>query len=649
MELERRNLTISDSSIFMASGSKAVWSTFTVNKAVKDGYKISGWVYRAVSMIANSASVVPFIVVDKEGTRMEDHPIDILLQNPHPFLTRKQVSTLIILWLQLAGEGYFKKVKDGASVVEIWPISPDRLAPIVSTETGQMISGYEEKGVRGKTKVSSEYTFDNTFSIRLLDPSNPVTGISPLEVAARAVDLDNNQQDWNASTMQNRGVVDGVFTFDRDLTKEQHSTILSMVKEKFSGILNARAPLVVGSNAKYTRLGLNAIEIDYLNSRKFNREEIFIVYGVPPQLAGVQDSMTYDNFGSADRVFWESTLIPLVVDIADQYNLAFAEELGEDYKVIPDTSNVKALKKGEKEKSEIAKAYYEMDVPMSAINKKLELGIEEYEGWDKPKSSKVQVVDEPKTEGRSVVLIKDEYRSAESDTERKDGFSRNMLQPAVEEMLQEQQLKIFSDVDESGMDDLTWTATPTDKWVETFSDISRVVAADFAGTVVVEERGQKLSMDYRNEDVDAEIEAYLEKEKVILNDLKNINATTADKIIIQVQYAIENDLDVAEFKQALIDTGIFSSARARTIADTTIGTFASIGQVSGARSAGATHKIWTTSLTEVRDIHVKRNKEKVGLDSKFSVQVGSVGPRFPLDPDTDASDRINCRCSMTFE
>jgi len=105
---------------------------------------------------------------------------------------------------------------------------------------------------------------------------------------------------------------------------------------------------------------------------------------------------------------------------------------------------------------------------------------------------------------------------------------------------------------------------------------------------------------------------------------------------------------VQQIKDAILDSGVFSPERALRIARTTAGTAASIGQLASATVAGAKTKTWQTSQFEVRDDHSLRQGEMVSLDDRFSPQSFSTGPRYPLDPQSDVGDRVNCRCSMTF-
>jgi len=364
---------------------EATWSSWTTKKAVSDGYKVSGWVYRAVSMIAKHTSSIPWIVEDANGTPISGHPVALLLENPNPEFSRQGFFELMVSWQQLSGLAYAKKVVVGDRVTELWPISPDRLSPIASQSTSRMIDGYEELDQKGVQKKSSEFTSDNTIAFRYTDPSDPIRGIGPLQVAAKAVDVDIEQLNWNKSAMQNRGILDGVFTFDKTLDATAYDTIKQKVKELFGGGSkggNARDIGVIGSNAKYQRLSLTPAEMDFIVSRRFNREEIFIIFGVPPQLAGVQDAATYNNYATSMRIFWELTLIPILDDLKDSLNFHFSDELDSGLSINFDVSGVPSLKQNHREKAEISRIYHNMGVPVKSLNEMFTLGVPEYEGWD---------------------------------------------------------------------------------------------------------------------------------------------------------------------------------------------------------------------------------------------------------------------------
>ena len=380
MKKDKRNMASSVVDVMM--NPTADWTEWTTKNAVEKGYKVSGWVYRAISLISKHISSIPWGVYDSNGTLIEDHPITTLMRNPNPEFSRQDFFELISAWQQLSGEAYIKKVSDDSNAVrEMWPISPDRLTPVIGKGVS-LIDGYEEMTSDGTRKKSTEFTEENIIPLKFLDPANPARGIGPLQVAAKAVDIDLDQLAWNKSAMQNRGILDGVFTFDKMLDATQYSTIKQKIKELFSGPKNARDIGVIGSNAKYQRLSLTPAEMDFITSRRFNREEIFIIFGIPPQLAGVQDASTYNNYATSMRIFWELTLIPILDDLKDTFNFSLQTELGGGLTIGYDVSSIPALKQTHREKAEISRIFHNMGVPVSALNEMFALGVPKYEGWD---------------------------------------------------------------------------------------------------------------------------------------------------------------------------------------------------------------------------------------------------------------------------
>lgn len=642
---KKRNLSSSIDSISVSSD-RAIWSDWTISKAVKEGYKASGWVYKSVSLISRTASVAPFVVKNSENEIEWDHPLTKLLMDPHPYLSRSQFYELLIQWLQLAGNAYLSKADDSRGTRELWPISPDKISPIESKDNSTFVSGYEIINDSGSMQKSSEFTTDNVIHFSMTNPDVPIIGISPLQSCAKAVDSDVAQQDWNVSAMQNRGVVEGVFTFKKQLDETQSTSIMKRIMDKFSGAKNARKPLVIGSDASYTRLSLTAAEMDFLESRKFNRDEIFIVYGIPPQLGGSQESSTYNNFSTAMRIFWESTLIPLLNLMANQFTQSFKEELGEGYYISVDYSVVASLSDNQDEIAKTAKLYYDMGVPFKHINEKFELGVEEYNGWDLSFNGGQST--DNKDEKRELELIPLEKRNIKEETDRRDEIAEGPAQDAYADILKRQGDDVYSAL-EKDENPTSAVLSYKDELVATTTNVYLGVAAEFSNTVVVDTRGERLNFEKRGRLEDEMIEQFLQEEQVILSEVSEIQQTTIDKIFEQIRNASDLGYSYEELRKALDDTGIFSAERALRIGRTEVGTAASIGQTVGAINAGATHKTWKISGLNARQEHLNREGQRIEMNESFSAEGFSFRPRYPVDQRADAGDRINCRCFQTFD
>lgn len=648
MIFDKRNSASSNVNFIRIGNDEMQWSEWEIDKAVKEGYSISGWIFKAINLISKNMITAPFVIKNKDNEIEWEHPTTKLLLNPHPYLSRIQFYELLVQWLQLSGDAFIKKADSTNATIELWPITPDKIMPIESNDNSTFVDGYKTKNSGGVFVRDPTLTTDNIIQLSLTNPAQPLNGISPLQVAAKSVDTDVAQQTWNAAAMQNRGVVEGVFTFKENLDKTQFDNILKRIIDKFSGALNARKPLVIGSQASYTRMSLTSTEMDFLNSRKFNRDEIFVIFGVPPQLGGSEESSTYDNFSSSMRIFWETTIIPLLNLISTAFNNSFQDQIGEGYYVSYDLSDVSALRDNEKDKADISKVYFDMGVPFSQINAKFEIGFEEYEGWDlsyNGKSERKEI--ENKNEERSLKLISFENRSAKSETEKKRKIADGPAADAFAKVLKDQGDAVYKALEKSE-DPIEAVKSFHDDMLSVVTNVTVSVASQFANTVVVDSRGDALNFQKRGSLEDELIEKFLEEENYLLGEVLDIQESAIQIILDQVRNASENGYSVEELRKALDDTGIFSPERAARIARTEVGTAASIGQISAAEMAGADYKTWETAGARTREAHQNRSGEEVGIDERFSQQISLVGPRFPLDPQISASDRINCDCFMTF-
>lgn len=651
---ERRNMAFSPSVLMSMQAARWLWAAddgITVDKAVKDGLKACGWVYRAVTIIARSAAKVPWAVQDIESGEWNDgHRLSKLLDNPCPDLSRLDLFILLHQWQQLTGLAYMYKVKAGNETRELWPISPEQIKPAGSKTRDKLLDGYFERTTGGYAKsLSAMFTRDLVVPFRFIDPSNPLEGISPLRAAARSVDTDVEQQTWNKSAMQNRGVVDTVISYKQEITQDQFDLVVAKLKERMSGSDNARMPFVTGNQADVKRLALSPVEMDFIASRKWNKEEIFTIFGVPMQLVGSEAASTYDNFNTARRVLWELTIIPILDDHADTLNRAFQDELSAGERIWYDTSGITALQDDQERQAKVARQYWDMGVPMDVINERLSLGLDEFPGSGLPWGGR-RSVQATGDESRRLFYLR-ETRDVEAEQNRRDEWAEGDVQSTLFAMLSEQEEGVYVRLDEGqSAADIEEFILRGDGWDANLRNIVEEVATDFAHRITVTRSGADPFAEHRDEFADAfnrELSKYLEKENWLLTEKSNIVQTTATAVLDQIKDGFENGKTVQEIKDAIQDVGAFGPERALRLARTLAGTGASIGQLSAAKVSGATRKTWVTSGFEVRELHQQRGGDTVNIEDPFP-NLGYGAPQYPLDAVLSPADRVNCRCSMTF-
>lgn len=367
-------------SIPLGLSKTALWTNWNSQKAVKEGYKASTYVYACITKRARAVASVPWYVYEQnsDGTwdKVVNHPLELLIDKPNPFMSRSDFMERLIINLDLTGNSIFQKIQVRNTTIELFPLGPDGIRPI--PDDNEFIKAYEYQVGSQKIQIPP----DEILHAMYVDPSNVFWGLAPLQVAAKTVDTDSEALNWNKIALQNRAVTDGTFTFDQPLTRDQWQDARQQIREQHQGSQNARAPWVLGGGAKWQSMSLSPVDMDFIEGRKMTREEICTVFEVPPPIVGILDKANYSNMKEARRVFWLDTIIPLLENVKNILNRSINPEYGQGIEIGFDLSNVEALQENFNEKIDGAQKLWSMGVPFNQINQRLELGFEEIEGGD---------------------------------------------------------------------------------------------------------------------------------------------------------------------------------------------------------------------------------------------------------------------------
>tara|TARA_R110001606_G_scaffold72757_1_gene167759 strand:+ start:23 stop:1297 length:1275 start_codon:yes stop_codon:yes gene_type:complete len=359
--------------------SAAQWNDWDPKNAIKDGFKGSVPVFSCIKKRYDAVSSIPWCVETLNGDEWEktpNHPLQILIDNPNPEMSMGEMMRLLITHLDLAGNGFWTKVRGGMGDTpqELWPMMP---YVKITTNSDGTINNYKQ------TDTGTVYPADDMCQFKYTNPDNYYFGQSPLQAAGKAVDVDNAGQEWQKVSMQNRGVPDYAISFESDLTPDQYQQANDHIKSK-TGTGSAREPLVL-SKAKVQQLSLNPVEMDFMNTRRFSREEVCSVYGVPSSLIAEMNDANLSNAETARKVFWLDTIIPLMDELADSLNRCLVPDYASDKKtvrIVYDLTNVAALQVNIKDKIENANKLWAMGVPFNTINSRFELGFDDIDGGD---------------------------------------------------------------------------------------------------------------------------------------------------------------------------------------------------------------------------------------------------------------------------
>jgi HK97 family phage portal protein len=374
---------------------RPLWTDWSFAEAIKNGYKDSTLVYVAAGAAALAAASVPWIAETRSSATepwepAPGHPLEELMRRPNPRTSSQELNERIVLHMNLAGNGLVRKILisrtlDNASapvVREIWNLSPEGVKPI--PDRVQFISGYEFSagGTRKILKALEIVHF------MLPDPGNPYWGLAPLEAISKTVDTDRESVDWNMVSMQNRAVADGVFSSTEPMTTQQYEDYREMIWEQHQGSGGQpHGPWVLGGGFQWNEMSRSPVEMDFIESMKFNREMVLSGYHVPPVMAGFFDNATLANAAESRRLFWVDFIVPFLERMTNVWNRNLVPHFGnaEVLRLQPDLSDVDALRENVFEQSRIFTVLTKAGVPYNEASTKSGLDLEQQpDGGDIP-------------------------------------------------------------------------------------------------------------------------------------------------------------------------------------------------------------------------------------------------------------------------
>jgi HK97 family phage portal protein len=282
----------------------------------------NSWVFTAVNMIVREASAVTFGVVeqtdvDADVVAVDNHPFERVLHRPNPWIGRSFLWQYSIAWLQLDGNAYWYVGCDAyGQPREIWPLPSDHVEVRPGDEE-QFIDHYEYRAHGHIYKIPAAYVVH----FRLPNPFDIFRGLSPLTAAILAADSDTAMARWNGtffgrdnvmpSAIINLGSGDPrtpVNPADAERLKHDLRTSYTAAARKTAVTTVQKLDIAL--------LGWNPKDMDFIEGRQFTKEEIFLIYGIP---GGLMDkNATEANSNTADRVFKEKTIWPLLTLIAEE-------------------------------------------------------------------------------------------------------------------------------------------------------------------------------------------------------------------------------------------------------------------------------------------------------------------------------------------
>ena len=275
-------------------------------------------VYACVRILAEAIAYLPLHVYeyqDDGGKKLvHDHPLYYLLHDePNPemtsFVFRETLMSHLLIW----GNAYAQIIRDGAGrVLGLYPLLPDKMD--VQRDDKENIyyvySRNSDENPMFKEYGNIKLKAEDVLHIPGLG-FDGLIGYSPIAMAKNAVGMTLACEEYGASFFANGANPGGVLEHPGVL--KDPSKVRESWNSVYRGVNNAHKIAVLEEGMKYQQIGIPPEEAQFLETRKFQINEIARLYRIPPHMVGDLDKSSFSNIEQQSLEFVKYTLDPWVI------------------------------------------------------------------------------------------------------------------------------------------------------------------------------------------------------------------------------------------------------------------------------------------------------------------------------------------------
>ena len=299
-------------------------------------------VFCCVRVLAESVGMLPcFLYQSTDNGRIKapkEKLYSLLYVAPNEYMTPQEFWEYLIGCLCLRGNFYAYKVKVFGEVVELLPLLPDSVHPKLNEKWEPV---YQVTFPDGSCETLSQ---NEIWHVRTFT-TDSLVGLSPISYARQAIGLGLATEEHGARLFNNGAVPRGVLQTDDSLTDEAYKHLKDSFQEQHQGLSNAHKPMILEKGLKWSNISMSAEDAQFLDTRKFQLEEICRIFRVPLHMLQNTDRATFNNIENLGMGFVNYSLVPYLTRIEQRINngLVSKEKRGQFYAKF----NVGALLRGD--------------------------------------------------------------------------------------------------------------------------------------------------------------------------------------------------------------------------------------------------------------------------------------------------------------
>lgn len=281
-------------------------------------------VYSCVRILAEAVAGLPLHFYRYKDDGSKEKAIDsnlyhLLHDEPNPemssFVFRETLMTHLLLW----GNAYAQIIRNGkGEVIALYPLMPNKMS-VDRDENGKLYYTYQRSQDEGKEAGTVTLSTRDVLHIPGLG-FDGLVGYSPIAMAKNAIGLAIATEEYGAKFFANGAAPSGVL--EHPGTIKDPARLRENWNSTFGGSANSGKVAVLEEGMKYTPISISPEQAQFLETRKFQINEIARIFRVPPHMVGDLEKSSFSNIEQQSLEFVKYTLDPWIIRWEQSLNRA---------------------------------------------------------------------------------------------------------------------------------------------------------------------------------------------------------------------------------------------------------------------------------------------------------------------------------------
>ena len=279
-------------------------------------------VYACVRVISETIASLPlgiYETVNDGNEKATDHPLYRLLHDePNSEMTSFVFREVMLAHLLLYGNSYSQIIRSGKNqVIGLYPLLPDHM-DVDRDSKGNLTYTYTTSD--GKTVLIKPRDVLHIPGLGF----DGVMGYSPIALEKNAIGLGIASEEYGSKFFSNGARPSGILTHPN--TVKNPKALRESWNSAYGGSSNSNRVAILEEGMKFEPIAIPNNEAQFLETRKFQVDEICRIFRVPPHLVGNLEHATFSNIEHQSIDFAVHTIRPWLVRIEQAMNRALLSD-----------------------------------------------------------------------------------------------------------------------------------------------------------------------------------------------------------------------------------------------------------------------------------------------------------------------------------